>query len=558
MAQIIAVEIDAYDGQATQTQRFFTGRGPLIATIDGNRVQYMPGLLVPLNFGTTISAEQYGAAVRGAPSGGDISYDLNANQWTPLAYHYLGREVRVSAGETALGYAATISVAATTAGPPVITSDDTVSISEGETIVMTVTGDVSTGSNAELSPGQAQPLERVFTGRVTDLKHTMTGVVRVSLSTTDAGIDLDNPIVGDQYDDTALEPLRGKPKPELRGTCKNVQPALIDDANQIYQVSRLALVSVEKVRVGGVEWQASATGIAAAGQYTASLAAGTIALGSTTLGQEVRVDATGAAITTAGLMTAIVTEAGGSVDTDAMAQLDLDAPYLISWYTGTEPVNRLDALDQVMSGVGGFWFFNSVGECVAGVLAAPDDVAELTITPITIAGMASVGVLPPAWRIRIEYARNWQPVSNFLEGVTDAEREAMSSGGIIAAPFEDENIKTVEPRAVDVPLIRSLVLNEIDAIAIRDRLIAAWSVSRRLYDVSANDAVPTLYGTVGIEMQMVDGNFRVHSVLRSLGGGPMQLRLWGESGIAGALTPLVTADNDMASADNDILLADAA
>lgn len=502
MAQIIAVEIDAFDGQAIQTQRFFTGRGPLIATVDGVRVQYAPGLMVPLQFGTTISAEQYGAAVRGAPSGGDISYDLNASQWTPLAYHYLGREVRVSAGETAL--------------------------------------------------------ERAFTGRVTDLKHTMTGVVRVSLSTTDAGVDLDNPIVDDQYDDTALEPLRGKPKPELRGTCKNVQPALIDDANQIYQVSRLALVSVEKVRVGGVEWQAATSGIAAAGQYTASLASGTIALGSTTLGQEVRVDATGATITTASLMTAIVTEAGGSVDTDAMAQLGLDAPYLIGWYTGTDPINRLDALDQVMSGVGGFWFFNAVGECVAGVLAAPDDVAELTITPITIAGMASVGLLPPAWRIRIEFARNWQPVSSFLEGVTDAEREAMSSGGIIAAPFEDENIKTVEPRAVDVPLIRSLVLTEVDAIAIRDRLIAAWSVSRRLYDVSANDTVPTLYGTVGVEMQMVDGNFRVHSVLRSLGGGPMQLRLWGESGIAGALTPLVTADNDMASADNDILLADAA
>lgn len=505
--KLVAIEIDSFDGVETQTQRYFSGRDPLTATISGDRVQYRPGLLVPFKYGATINAEQYGSAVRGAANGGDISFDMNAADWTALAYHYQGRAVRAYAGDAADGYAG---------------------------------------------------LSLAYTGRVTDMRHSLGGVIRAQLSTTDAGVDLDNPLVDDQYDDTQLEPLRGLPKPELRGSCKSVQPVLIDDVNQIYQITRLGtLLAVDRLTVGGVEWQ-SASGTPGAGQYSVDLTDGTVTLGSTTLGQEVRVDARTAPITTAGLVTATVTEAGGVVDAAAMAQLDIDAPYEIGWFTGTAPINRLDALDQIMASIGGYWLFNTEGEFTAGVLGSPSASASMTLTSITIQSMSLASLIPPAWRIRIEYARNWQPVTNFLEGVTDAEKEAMSQPGIIAAPFEDDSIKTAEPRAIDVPLIRSLVQTEADAIAIRDRLIPAWSVARRIYDVTANVTVPALYGTVAVSFQMVSGNFRVHSVVNSLGGDPVQLRLWGESGIAGALTATVTADNGEVTADNSRITVDEA
>lgn len=505
--KLVAVEIDANDGVETQTQRYFSGRDPLTATVNGNWVQYQPGLMLPIKFGATISAEEYGRAVRGAANGGDIVFDLNAADWTALAYHYQGQDVRAYAGDADDGY---------------------------------------------------DGLSLVYSGRITDLRHSLGGVVRVHLSTTDAGGDLDNPLVEDHYDDTELEAIRGKPKPELHGSCKSIQPVLIDEAEQIYQISRLStIVAIDRLTVGGVEWRQTATS-PNAGEYLVDLSNGTVKLGSTTLGQEVRVDAHTAPITTADLVTTIVTEAGGSVDTSAMAQLDIDAPYEIGWFTGIETINRLDALDQIMAGVGGYWFFNTEGEFSAGVLDEPSETASATLSQITIKSMALAGLIPPAWRIRIEYARNWYPVTNFLAGVTDAEKEAMSQPGIVAAPFTDESIKTVEPKAIDVPLIRSLVQNEDDAIDIRDRLIRAWSVARRIYDVGANITAPALYGTVAVSFQMISGNFRVHSVVNSLGGDPVQLRLWGESGIDGALIATTGTDNATVTADNDRLTVDEA
>lgn len=505
--KLIAVEVDSYDGAETQTLRYFSGRDPLTATVDGERVQYTPGLMVSFKFGSTINAEQYGRAVRGAANGGDVIFDVSQADQAKLGFHYQGRSFRAYAGDVDDGHAG---------------------------------------------------LSLVYTGRVTDLRHPLGGVIRAQLSTTDAGVDLDNPIVSDLYDDTELEAIRGKSKPELWGSCKSVKPVLIDEANQIYQITRLStLVAVDALRVGGVAWQQT-VGTPGAGRYSVNLINGTVTLGSTTLGQEVRVDARTAPITTADLITGIVTEAGGSVDTAAMTQLDVDAPYEIGWFTGLETINRLDALDQIMASIGGYWLFDTQGRCTAGVLAAPSDTASATYTSIVIKSMALSGLLPPAWRIQIEHSRNWMPVTNFLAGVTDEEKQAMSQTGIIAAPFTDESIKTTEPRAIDVPVIRSLVQNEDDAIDIRDRLIAAWSVPRRLYDVSVNSTVPDLYDTVEVTFQMVSGNFRVHSVLNSLGGDPVQLRLWGESGIVGAIVATTGSDNASVTVDNDRLTVDEA
>ena len=62
---------------------------------------------------------------------------------------------------------------------------------------------------------------------------------------------------------------------------------------------------------------------------------------------------------------------------------------------------------------------------------------------------------------------------------------------------------------------------------IRDRLSEAWGTARRLYDVSARITAPALYSTVSVSYMMVSGNFRVHSTVRSLGGGLPVLQLWG-------------------------------
>jgi hypothetical protein len=477
---IVAVEIDFHDGSGFQTLWYFSGRDPLTGTVDGARVQYFPGLMVPITFGATIHAEQYGVPLRGAANGGDIMFDIGEADYYRLAfgYHYQGHPARVYAGDMDDGF---------------------------------------------------DGLELQYSGRVTDLKFPLDGVIRVQISTTDEGLMLDDPLVSDLYPETeAVENIRGKPRPEVRGTCKGIQPILLDNPNQIYQISRLPLVAVDAVRVGGILWNGPVGGTPSASQWSVNLAAGTLTLGSTTLGAEVRVDARGSPVTTAGLVRAIVSEAGAEIDEPALAALEAAAPWQIGWHTTTDPINRLDALDQIMASIGGWWSFNEFGMFTAGVIADPVATASLELDEVSISSMNLAGLLPPAWRIQVEYARNWTPLNNVLPGATDEERQAAAATGTIAPAYTNEAIKTAEPRAVDVPVIHSLVNTEADAIAIRQRLEAAWATPRRVYDVAAYAQCPQLYDTVHVSYRnLINSNFRVHSVLRSVGGGTNQMRLWG-------------------------------
>lgn len=458
------------------------GSEGFVTTIDGERQAFDPRLFVPIQIGSRIAAEQYGTPVRGAANGGTIDFTLGSGRlgadpdiWPWLAHHWKGRTFRVYLGD----------------------------------------------------PGDAyEDLELAYTGRVDNLTHD---TLRASIGTTDARSDLDVPIVDDLYADSAPEALRGRPKPELRGQRNCIAPVLIDEAALIYQVSRLPLDDITELRVGGIPWDRVASSPGPA-QWAPNLAAGTFQLGGSTEGGEVRVDAkaTGwASLTTAELVRQIVTEAGGTVNAAAMAGLDAAAPYLIGWDTTTEPVNRLNALDEIMAGIVGFWTPRTDGSITAGVLAAPSSGATLALSRVGIQRLQLAGLVPPAWRIRIEHSRNAQPGTQFFDAVSEADQQKWRSGGIIAPAFEDETIKTAEPRAVDVPLIRSLVNTEADAVAIRDRASVAWGVERRLYDVSAYVPAPELYVTASVDFQMVAGNFRVHSTLRSLGGGATALQLWG-------------------------------
>jgi hypothetical protein len=136
-------------------------------------------------------------------------------------------------------------------------------------------------------------------------------------------------------------------------------------------------------------------------------------------------------------------------------------------------------------------------------------------------------ILPPAWRVRVEHTRNWSPLSSFADAVRETDKQRWEDPGIVAAAFEDETIKTDEPRAVDLPLIRSLVNAEADAIEIRDRAADLFSTSRRLYETKGWVDPSVLFGVASVEYLMVSGSFRVLGVTRAYGAGPTTLHLWG-------------------------------
>lgn len=502
---VTVAEIDTWDGSETVTLRL-SDVGPVIGT-DANQRLY-----VPIEIGSRIVADQYSDVLQSAGSNGGLldfalAHGLSGSAaaiadpetWEWLDRHWTGRAVRVYSGNRRDSF------------------------------------DLYT---------------LAYTGRVDDLAHE---TLRASVKIADTSIDLDDVLVSELYpeDDSVPDTIQGRPKPDLRGQVFNVAPILLTDndlgAPLVYQVSRIALDDIIEVRVGGIPWDRVIIN-PLAGQWTADLPNGKLTLGGITGGLDVRCDARGIgwdALTTAQLFTDIVTEAGGIVDTDAMTALATDAPYLVGWWTGTEEVNRLTALDEIMTGVFGWWGTSIDGTISAGVLDIPPEVvlpegssddeifsalSELTDIALTSNEIDSIKLtklLQPAWRIRIEHSRNWSPLSSFADAVIETDKQRWEDPGVIAEAYENEAIKLDEPRAIDMPLIRSLVLNDADAIAIRDRASSVFGVPRRMYECKAWIDTPDLYSSAATDYMMVFGAFRIHAVVHSFGGGPTTLQMWG-------------------------------
>ncbi len=517
---VTVVEIDTWNGDATVTLRL-SDVGPVIGTAAA------PRLYAPIEIGSRIIADQYGDVLPTVGSnGGSVDFALARGRigataevadpvtWDWLDRQWTGRAIRAYTG----------------------------------------------------SPGDSfEDYTLSYTGRVDDLTHD---TLRASVKIGAASLDLDDVLVSDLYpkDDAAFpETIQGRPKPELRGQANNVNPILLTDselgAPLTYQVSRLPLDDITEVRVGGIPWD-RVTINPLAGQWTPDLTNGKFTLGGITGGLDVRCDARGIGwdtLTTSVLFTDLVTEGGGTVDADAMSALEAAAPYLIGWWTGTEEVNRLTALDEIITSVFGWWGDGVDGTISAGVLDIPPEIAadvlpdvsskdgifttlseltDLSLTTVEISSIQLTKLLPPAWRIRVEHSRNWSPLSSFADAVIETDKQRWEDPGVIAEAWSDETIKTDEPRAIDMPLIRSLVLNEADALEIRDRAALVFGVPRRMYETKIREWIdqdglrhrfdpPDLYSSATVNYMMVLGDFRVHAVTRSFGGGSTTLQLWG-------------------------------
>ncbi len=502
--ETIAVEIDLYDGNEIKTLRL-CNQGPVTKLISETKVQFEPRLYIPIQLGSKISAEQYGSLLRGVANGGTIDFAIDEKIWPWLSYHWLGRVFRIYQG----------------------------------------------------NGNKFENLNLVYEGRVADLNYDTT-TPKATIKTIDASVDLDAPLVSDLYpNDSVVIALRGKPKPYLRGTVYSVSPVLEDDPTQTYRLSfGKALAEVIELRVGGVPWEQTNL-TPGAGQYKVNLSQGTLVLGSTALGGEVLCDVKAIgweSFTSEKFIREIVTSLGQEVDEESFSSFTTAASGLIGFYT-IDPINKLDVLDEICFGVGGWWTFGSDGKIRIGVIAAPS-LPDIGLSEINISSLQLSGIIPPAWRIRVEYKRNWQPLNNSLPGVTDVDKQNMSASGIIAPAYENQLIKVSEPRAVDVALIRTLFVNEIDAIKVRDRLSEAWGVERRLYDAICWDEAPELYKNANIDYQMINGNFRIHSVVLSIGHGPVALQLWGSLPIqifqpspSKTFTPFILDESSLDSGD---------
>lgn len=484
---LVAVEIDLLDVFTDEVHTLYLcNEGPFSGVDGSNVITYQPRLLSPVDSGLSISAENYGQTARSAPNAGAVNIAMDPELWPYLNYRWTGREYRIYVGEVGNTY----------------------------TDVVTIAGPVEVG-------------------KVTGMSYTTSRNPSITVTTAGAVALLDGPLLTELYteDDGVPDTLLGKPKPRLWGAGVQIEPVLEDAANQVYRVSTTALGDVSAVRVGGIDWPRDETVSPAPGTYSRQLGAGTFTLSSDPLSGQVRCDAESSdagSMTAAELIRQIVTESGGDAD---IADFSADATFLIGYYA-KDPVNRLDVLDEITLGVGAWWGPTNDGKIKATVYEEPDTVASQTLTDFVVEDFSMKQTLIAAWRIRVEYARNWQPNTQFYDAVPLVDQQAMTVGGKVTLPYENLGLHASDPTSLDVPLIRSLVLTEADANEIRDRLAVAWGAERRLYEVVARGVTVALYDTVEVDYLMIGPqNFRVHSVLRTLDGDSTRLLLWGEGNV---------------------------
>lgn len=503
----VAVEFDLKLSGSDVTLRL-CNRGPLFKSVAGALVQYDPRLLTPILLGNRISFPSVGIGTnsfslptRITPNGGTISFRLDVGTWITADYIWMGRVFRVYTGVSAAG--------------------------------------------------RVEDLTLVYTGIIAGLTadgDAMTATVR----TTDASSLLDKVLVADLYNKDFSSSLKGRPKPQVWGRVFNIQPVLEqnkeNDFSANYAVSKNSplLEAVTEVRVGGIPWDPVASD-PGGGQWApwfdgANLIGFT--LGGATDGGDVRCDARATGwdtLTTPDLITLIVNGGGQSVDLDAMAEFRyMNGGDFVGYHTSTAPISRLQALDDIATSNNSWWGVGLEGKFIAGGHDNPGTGnygfgAFSSIGEVEIASIALAEVIPPAWRIRVEWERNWQPESQFFGAVTAEEQRRLSSSGTELEILQDDLVLAKNPLAVDVPTIGGLYWRVAGAYEVRTRLIRAWGVDatrmRRIYDVTAwvRPEEVTLYMTLTVDHPMVPSGrlFRVISVVRSIGGGPQQLQIWG-------------------------------
>ncbi|WP_188263172.1 hypothetical protein [Azospirillum tabaci] len=490
--RLALVEVETYAAGAPLWRRL--SNMAYRCTIAGQRVQYEPRLQGNPTITTTMGVGAYCRRSRDMVSVSDIKFVLSPEIYDWMDAVWIGRPIRILSGVS-----------------DIVPYDETVIESVGKVSA------VATGED---------------------------GVV--TIQATDLGASLDVALSTQVYPDTAAETVRGRPVPWQRGRTFSVEPVCEDTAARVYRVGT-SNTDTLGVRVGGLD-RTKVTGVPTTGQFQADLPNARFALGSDA-NSDVRADAAAPGwetYTTADLLKDVVTEVinanplatedgdpvrtedglliVGDYEPDAVSMAPLDglraaAPWPVGYFA-KDSVNRLDVLDEAVAGVHGWWSVRPDGRFVAGILRAPGATPAKRLDKTTVQSAPLKEIIPPAWRIRVEHSRNWSPATNLLEGLTDtAARSAQSAAGQVAEPYQDASVTLAQPRAEDLPLIRSFVNDAAAAIAVRDLYTAMWGVERRVYTVKEVTETPlSLDEDAFLDFESVHRPVKVWSRTITVGG----------------------------------------
>ena len=297
--------------------------------------------------------------------------------------------------------------------------------------------------------------------------------------------------------------VAGVNKPKAFGQVRNISGVLIDAVSLVWQFHDGVVQAFDEVRDNGValpvdadypDYAALIAAIIPLGFCATCKALGLMRHSAAPAGAitaDVKGDATGGYVSTPGaIVRRMATTAGASpladpaeIDAVAFADLEIAAPYVSGFYSGTVPVTVADACRTVIRDVG-FVTFDRIGRLTVGILDAPSD------APVAAHGESDIAESPvemetlePVYRWTLGYRRNHTvQEADSLGAISASARRDYSQPERLTASAEASGVRTIFPLAED-RRDSTLLDEEADAAAERDRRLRRDKVARQLHTV---------------------------------------------------------------------------
>lgn len=376
----------------------------------------------------------------------------------------------------------------------------------------------------------------------------------VTLLLRDNSYLLDVPVQPNRYAGTGTyegtSDMEGTPIPLLMGKCRNVEPRLVDPANQIYQVNDGAVQAITAVYDQGVALTDQGdtgdlySGSTTSGNYRTDESRGLFQIETTPTGR-ITADAEGDdgdgyVSTIAEIALRLLRDKAGTparyFNLGSFASLALDVTGTAGIYLRDVTSGR-EVLSRLMRGIGAIWYCNRAGQITVKRMAAPSesDIAiELDVNNVIRLRKIALpsGIYPPTWRWMINFQRNWTVQTSDLAGSVTTSRRQFLELSWRTANASDTSVQTKHLNATDAGPIDSYLDEEADAASLAsdlqslhgpDRQMFEATVDSRGLDVEMNDSVRLAWP----EFQLNNQAFRAWPLREDMRNRETTLLLWG-------------------------------
>lgn len=331
--------------------------------------------------------------------------------------------------------------------------------------------------------------------------------------------------------------MQGLPKPICLGEVYNVEPVLVDEASDIYQVHDGQIEAIDTVYENGK----SITGFTADlsnGRFTLTGGGGAGSGGSQGI---ITADVRGAKPSgsykqTAGdLIRFVATQYAGfsdpaDIDTDSFTALNTANNATVGVYV-KERADILTVLDEIANSVGAFYGFDRSGKLNVGRVELATGTADLALDSTNIIEIERQPTSIPKSDVVLKYKRNYRP---FDEDTLAASADDRDFAVRDSAQVEDSDasVAAIYPNAA-VLEVDSRLVDSTAASAEASRLLALYGTQRDVYRVRVKTQPFTLKlnDIVEITFSRYDlgpgKKFRVISLSEDAAINEVELELWG-------------------------------